>query len=185
MRYTELDDFTLLEHCGDKDTQAQKALYTRYHSYAMGVCLRYCRSREEAQEVLNDAFFKVFTKSDSYSYRQSFKAWLRRILVNCAIDYYRRQKKHYNHLDVEDIREESEIPTALDALAEQEIYALIQTLPDHFRLTFNLFEIEGHSHEEVSKMLGISVGTSRSNLSRAKSKLRKLIKAQQHEKLVR
>lgn len=185
MNYAKIDDNALLEHCIRNQTKAQEELYKRYYAYAMGICLRYCRSREEAQEVLNDAFFKVFTKGESYSYHQSFKAWLRRILVNCAIDYYRRQKKHYNHLDVEEIKEEAEEPTVLDLLSVKEIYSLIQTLPDHFRLTFNLFEIEGYSHNEISDMLGISVGTSRSNLSRAKSKLRKLIEQQKHEKLIR
>ncbi|MGF1533065.1 MAG: RNA polymerase sigma factor [Bernardetiaceae bacterium] len=172
-----MDDLTLLERAGGKDLKAQEEFYKRYYAYGMSICLRYSRSREEAQEVLNDAFFKIFTKAQMYSYHQSVQAWLRRIFINSAIDYYRRQKKHYHHLNVEDIKEEGADPQAIDLLSVKEIYALVQTLPDIFRLTFNLYQVEGYSHEEISQMLDIPVGTSRSNLSRAKRKLRQMIQA--------
>ncbi len=134
--------------------------------------------------MLNDAFFKIFTNGKQFAYNQSFKGWLRKIFVNAAIDYYRRHKKHYHHVEVDERLEDPVETDVISQMAAEEIYALVQKLPDQFRLTFNMFEIEGYTHEEITRLLGLaSVGTSRSNLSRAKSKLRKLI-TEQNETLL-
>ncbi|MCC5944758.1 MAG: sigma-70 family RNA polymerase sigma factor [Bernardetiaceae bacterium] len=156
-------------------------LYKQYYGYAMSVCLRYSNHKEEAAEVLNDSFLKVFNKIHQYDPKKSFRGWLRRILINTSIDYYRRNEKHYYHSDVESAMAEEYDLNVLDKLSAEDIYKIIQKLPEIYRITFNLYEVEGYSHEEISQKLGVPAGTSRSNLSRAKQKLRELVK--QHLKV--
>jgi len=141
----------------------------------MGICLRYSRTREEAVEIVNDGFIKIFTKLDRYSKGLSFKGWLRRIMINSAIDYFRRNEKHYNSLDISHGQYETANETILDQLAAEEIIAAIQRLPPSYRLVFNLFAIEGFKHEEIAHQLNISIGTSKSNLAIARIKLQKIL----------
>ena len=125
----------------------------------MGICLRYSRTREEAVEIVNDGFVKVFTKLGLYSKGRSFKGWLRRVMINAAIDYFRRNEKHYNSLDISHGQYETPNETILDTLAAEEIIAAIQRLPPSYRMVFNLFVIEGYKHEEIANQLNISTGT--------------------------
>lgn len=149
----------------------------------MGVCLRYSRTREEALEIVNDGFIKIFKKLDHYSQGLSFKGWLRKVMINSAIDYYRRNEKHYHSLDISHVKYETSTETILDNLSEQDIIAAIQRLPPSYRMVFNLFVIEGYQHEEIANQLGISVGTSKSNLSIARNKLQKMLLVEQGERL--
>lgn len=147
----------------------------------MGICLRYSRTREEAIEILNDGFLKIFSKLDLYSIGLSFKGWLRKVMVNSAIDYFRRNEKHYHSLDISHIQLASASETILDKLSEQEIIAAIQRLPPSYRMVFNLYVIEGYKHEEISNQINISVGTSKSNLAIARSKLKIMLMAGNEE----
>lgn len=166
----------LINGCINEDPKAQELLYKHYYGYAMSVCLAYSSSRFEATEILNEGFLKVFSKIHTYRAGNSFQAWLRRTMVNTAIDYFRMNKKHRFNVEVnEAITEETDL-NVIDELTAREILDLLQQLPENYRLTFNLYEIEGYSHEEISKILGIPEGTSRSNLTRAKQKLRQLLK---------
>ena len=149
----------------------------------MGICLRYSRTREEAVEILNDGFIKIFTKLDHYSKGLSFKGWLRRVLINSAIDYFRRNERHYHSLDISHVHYESASENILDKLSEKEIIAAIQRLPPSYRMVFNLYVIEGYKHEEIANQLNISVGTSKSNLAIARNKLKKILIAEQGEQL--
>jgi RNA polymerase sigma factor (sigma-70 family) len=149
----------------------------------MGVCLRYSRNREEAVEIVNDGFMKIFRKLDKYSQGLSFKGWLRKVMINSAVDYFRRNEKHYHSLDISHGKYEAYADTVLDKLSEQEIIASIQRLPPSYRMVFNLYVIEGYKHEEIANQLNISVGTSKSNLSIARSKLQKILITQQEERL--
>jgi RNA polymerase sigma-70 factor (ECF subfamily) len=144
----------------------------------MGICLRYAKSRDEASEVLNDAFLKVFNKIAMYDNTKLFKAWLRRIVVNTAIDYYRREHKYDNHVPIEKASREENDFDAIDQLNAEDILKLLQELPPQYRLVFNLYEIEGYSHEEIGEILKIPVGTSKSHLSRAKQRLKALVTEQ-------
>lgn len=144
----------------------------------MGVCLRYSRTREEAVEIVNDGFIKIFTKLDRYTKGLSFKGWLRRVMINSSIDYFRRNEKHYHSLDISHGQYETANDNILDQLAEEEIIAAIQRLPPSYRMVFNLFAIEGFKHEEIANQLNISVGTSKSNLAIARSKLQKILLAE-------
>lgn len=166
----------MLEGCLRADQKSQEMLYKHFFGYCMAICLRYTQSRDEALEVLNDGFLKVFKNLDKYNSTKSFKAWLKRIIVNTAIDHYRSSKKHYFHYDIEEahhLRHPQE--NADSALHYQDMLEIIKKLPTGFQLTFNLYVFEGFSHKEIAEMLGISEGTSKSNLSRAREMLRGLL----------
>lgn len=134
-------------------------------------------------EILNDGFVKIFSKLDRYSTGLSFKGWLRKVMINSAIDYFRRNEKHYHSLDISYIQAESGADSIIDKLSEQDIIAAIQRLPPSYRMVFNLYVIEGYKHEEISNQLNISVGTSKSNLSIARNKLRKILTGEQDERI--
>lgn len=144
-----------------------------FYNYAMSICLRYSKDREEAVEIVNDGFVKLFSNLDRYRDNTSFKAWLRRILINSSIDYYRRNEKHYHNVDISYAKHEYITEDAVSKISEQEIVDLIQELPPSYRLVFNLFVIEGFKHREISNKLNISIGTSKSNLAIARSKLKR------------
>lgn len=141
----------------------------------MGIVRRYARSREEAIDIVNDGFFKVLTSLDKYTSALSFHGWVRRIMINSAIDHYRRNEKHYNTIDISYSKDSSPDPDALSRLTEEEILQAISELPASYRMVFSLHVIEGYTHEEIAKMLGISAGTSKSNLSMARTKLMKIL----------
>ena len=149
----------------------------------MGVCLRYSRTREEAVEIVNDGFIKIFTKLDRYSKGLSFKGWLRRIMINSAIDYFRKNEKHYHRRDISHGHYEAINENVLDQLAEEDIIAAIQRLPPSYRMVFNLFVIEGFKHEEIANQLNISVGTSKLNLAIARNKLQKTLIAEEENQI--
>lgn len=165
----------LIIGCEKGNPKAQELLYRHYYSYAMSICLSYASNREEAKEILNEAFFKIFQKIHLYRKENTFKSWLRKTVVNTAIDYLRSNKKFSFNVELEEAHCEEMEPEVINDLTAQEIFELLQQLPEKYRITFNLFELEGYSHEEISEILQIPVGTSRSNLTRAKQQLRELI----------
>jgi len=170
-----LSDLELIRRCSEGEPRAQELLYRRYFSFAMSVCVRYTRDQYEAMEIVNDSYMKVLGNIGEYDGSKPFRSWYGRILVNSAIDNYRRNAKHTSHLQIGDLEiiEEQE-PTVSAELSANEILSLFSRLPDNYRVAFNLYEIEGYSHEEIGQMLEISTSTSRSNLSRAKKMLREL-----------
>jgi len=141
----------------------------------MGIVRRYAKSREEAVDIVNDGFFKVLTSLDKYTSTLSFHGWVRRIMINSAIDHYRKNEKHYNTIDISYSKDSSPDPDALSKLTEEEILQAISGLPASYRMVFSLHVIEGYTHEEIGDMLGISAGTSKSNLSVAKTKLMRIL----------
>ncbi len=135
-------------------------------------------------EILNDGFVKIFTRLHKYTKGLSFKGWLRRVMINSAIDYYRRNEKHYNSLDISHAQyQSSSKESALDQLSEQEIIDAIQRLPPSYRMVFNLYVIEGFKHEEIANQLNISIGTSKSNLAVARNKLQKILIGERGENI--
>ncbi len=166
----------LLEGCRTGNSKSQELLYRQFYGYAMSVCLRYTRTRDEAVEIVNDGFIKVFNHVEKVDLTKSFKNWLRRIMVNTALDYYRQNHKHYNHDDIQET--EYMISDSKDAssdLSYEELLGLVQKLSPAYRTVFNLFVIDGYSHEEIGEKLGISIGTSKSNLARARINLREML----------
>lgn len=174
----------LLQGCRRNDRESQRLLYQHYYAYAMSICVRYSHSIEEAKEIVNDGFLKVFKKIDQYEEKEpSFKAWLRRIMINTAIDHYRKELKHYYH---QDINAQTELVTnegnGLNNLSHAELIGLIQQLSPAYRTVFNLYVIDGYTHQEIAGLLNISDGTSKSNLMKARAKLRKALGKMINEK---
>ncbi len=174
----------LYEGCKRKHRASQLRLYEHFYSYGMSICLRYSKNREEAQEVLNDAFLKVFTKIDQYDPDYPFKPWLRQVLIYASIDYYRKYQKLNNE---KEIVEERDTPTTsqnegIENLEYEDLLEVLQLVPPSYRLVFNLFAVDGLSHQEIADKLGISVGTSKSNLAKARMKLRNLLDTSAYSK---
>lgn len=164
----------LLIGCLGNDRQSQKMFYKHFFGYAMSVCLRYTRDRNEATEVLNEGFLKVFKKLRLYDPEKPMKAWIRRIMINTAIDYYRANKRHEGSSEqLENALEISIEESAISSLSYKEILGEVQHLTPAYRSVFNLYVIDGFNHEEIAGQLDISVGTSKSNLSRARGILKK------------
>ena len=166
----------ILQGCRQGQRNSQRQLYEHFYGYAMNVCLRYSKNREQAVEILNDAFLKAFTRLDQYDPAYPFKAWLRRILVNSAIDYFRKNNSLPVHLDISAAIGLADDDFPLPQLSENEdVLPILQHLSPAYRLVFNLYVMEEYSHQEIATMLGIDVRTSRSNLMRAKEKIRALM----------
>jgi RNA polymerase sigma-70 factor (ECF subfamily) len=183
---TNFTDIELLEGCKAGKSKFQELLYKRFFSFAMGICIRYTPNTNDALEVVNDAFLKVFENIHSYDTTRPFNSWFSKVIVNSAIDSFRKTQKFHAEVTLNGAEAiEDHEPTMDEELSANEILMLFAQLPDTFRITFNLYEIEGYSHEEIGEMMGISTSTSRSNLTRAKKMLRKLyhmnhIKAANH-----
>ena len=177
----------LLAGCRRADRATQRRLYNLYYGYAFSICLRYNHQHDEAVEVVNDGFLKVFQSLDRfdsarYELTRSFRGWLKKIMVCTAIDHFRAHEKHsflddplaagHEHADTSS--------TPLDALAYADLLGLVQRLPPAYRTVFNLFAIDGYTHEEIAQHLGTTVGTSKSNLSKARAHLQQFLKKTSH-----
>ncbi|MDH6357176.1 sigma-70 family RNA polymerase sigma factor [Parabacteroides sp. PF5-9] len=168
----------LIEGCRKGNRNAQKELYDTYSRKMMGVCLRYVNDRETARDLLQDGFVKVFTSIHSYSGNGSFEGWMRKIFVNCALEYLRKSDVLRDATDLEYSTELVQpASSAISDISAKELLKLVQELPDGFRMVFNLFAIEGYSHKEIGEMLHITESTSRSQFTRAKQLLQRKINA--------
>lgn len=154
----------------------QEELYRRFSPRMYAVCLRYAGKAEEAEDILQEGFIKVFKKLDSYRGDGSFDGWVRRIFVNTAIEHFRRKKYLMPVTEKEENTIEGKSISVLDDLAARDIMALVQELSPGYRTVFNMYVVEGYTHKEIADMLGISEGTSKSQLSRAKVILQEMVK---------
>ena len=170
-----LDEKDIIEGCCRNERKAQKALYERYASVLLGVCIRYSGRRDEAEDILQDGLIKVYFNIRDFAGKGSFINWMKKIMVNTAITHYHRNLKHHYHQDIEDIREMDisgmEFGTA--EFTRDELLKVIKDLPDGYRMVFNLYAIEGYKHKEIADLLEVDVNTSKSQYSRAKSLIRK------------
>lgn len=142
----------------------------------MGICLRYSNSDQQAQEILNDSFLKVFENILITPEILVFRAWLRRIVVNTALDHYRKERRRLEKITNDFAEEDATIAgDVIDKLSAEEIIKLLQELPESQRLVFNLYEIEGYSHQEIGEMLGFPAATSRTYLTRGKQRIKSLM----------
>ena len=166
----------LIHACVRKERWAQKVLYEEHYGKMMGVCLRYSNNSEDALDILHEGFIKVFKNMSKYEIGTSLSAWIRRIMVNTAIDFYRKNVRRRT----EDIEQAyhlgSSEPDAISGLTTQEILTAVQELSPAYRAVFNLYIIEGYSHKEIADILGITESTSRSNLVKARFKLKETLK---------
>jgi RNA polymerase sigma-70 factor (ECF subfamily) len=142
-----------------------------------GVCLRYSENAEDANDVLQEGFIKVYKNLDKFRGEGSFEGWVRRIFINTSIEHYRKKVKLYNVSEVQENTVEDTDLSALDSLAAKDILNIINELSPGYKQVFNLHVVEGYSHKEIADMLGITEGTSKSQLARAKGVLKKIIEA--------
>ncbi len=171
-----ISEIDLLRGCIDGDRRMQAALYEKYAPKMYGVCLRYTDNADEAQDVLQEGFIKVYSKIHSFRSEGSLEGWIRRIFVNTAIEHYRRKKTVQPVTEKEENVLEGNYVSALDQLGEKDILALVNQISPGYKTVFNLYAVEGFSHKEIAEMLGISEGTSKSQFSRAKIILQDLVK---------
>lgn len=175
----------LIEGCLRGDRKAQAALYTRFAPKMYGVCLRYAANSDEAEDILQEGFVKVFRKLESFRSEGSFEGWVRRIFVNTAIEHFRRKTYLQPITEREEESFEGAYLSALDTMAEKDVVSLIQQLSPGYRTVFNMYVVEGYSHKQIAEMLGISEGTSKSQLSRAKQILQGLVQKHIEKRKVR
>lgn len=169
--------FEIIEGCVKGDRKCQQIIYEKFYGKMLGTCMRYSKDREEARDILQDGFMKVFANIKKYGGNGSFEGWIRKIMVNTAIDLIRKSKKrmiqyadsdHAEEIAEEENNEYVNISTA-------EIIEAVQQLPPSYRTVFNMFVVDGFAHKEIAEQLGITVGTTKSNLSKAKMNLKKML----------
>ncbi|PVW15073.1 RNA polymerase sigma factor [Marixanthomonas spongiae] len=161
----------LILKCKEQDSKAQEALYKRYSGVLFSICLRYSPNKAEAQDNLQDAFLTIFKKIGQFKGKGSFEGWIKRITVNTVLQKYRKQKV-YRIEDEERIEQEEELTVETETVPLDFLLKIIQELPDRYRLVFTLYVLDDYSHKEIAEMLGISDGTSKSNLARARGILK-------------
>ncbi len=164
----------LIKKCIKKDAKAQSQLYKQYASKLFSLCLKYSKNYAEAEDALHDTFITIFNKIDQYNSKGSFEGWLKRITINTALQRYRKDVGVFdivNESNIEDVSLDINDETIdIDFLLK-----IIQELPSRYRLVFNLYVLDGYSHVEISKLISISIGTSKSNLARARVILKEKI----------
>ena len=166
----------IVKACLNGDRQSQRRLYTLFSSRLYGVCLRYSDNEEDAKDLLQEGFIKIFNNLKQYKYNGSLEGWMRRIIVNTALERFRRENKSI-FVNNEDYMDSLQVnyEHILEDLAYKDLIHLVQGLSDQYRVVFNLYVIEGFSHKEIGEKLNIGEGTSKSNLSRARELLKKKI----------
>lgn len=170
-----MDEKNLISACLRQDRKAQKALYDLYAPDMLGVCKRYIHQPFDAEDVLIEAFFKVFSNLEAFKGEGSFAGWIRRIVVNEALMFLRRRHALQNAVDIDTQFALSTPATIQNELNARDLLALLDQLPTGCRTVFNLYVIEGFKHREIADMLGISINTSKSQLILAKQKLKDML----------
>jgi RNA polymerase sigma factor (sigma-70 family) len=165
----------LIRGCINQDRKLQQELYTRFSSKMYAVCLRYSKNTDDAQDLLQEGFIKVFKNIEKYRGDGSFEGWIRRIFVNTSIEHFRKAIKNTALTEIQEVTIEDKEWNALDNLAERDIINMVQELSPGYRQVFNMYVIEGYSHKDIGEILGISEGTSKSQLARAKGVLKEMV----------
>lgn len=175
-----MENQKLIAACKKQDTNAQRELYEKYAPRLMGLCMRYCKNSDAAQDMLHDGFLKVFTEIKKYSGRGSFEGWMRRVFVNTILEEFRKEKRKYLMISEMEEAQEEVLDENLerlfdDSISEETLLSMIQQLPSGYRTVFSLYVFEDMTHRQIAKQLGIKENASRSQYSRAKSFLKNKI----------
>lgn len=170
-----LPESDLIKGCLDGDAAMQRELYDRFASKMYGVCLRYAGNTHDADDILQEGFIKVYNSLYKFRGEGSFEGWIRRIFINTCIEQFRKKVKSYNISEVHENTVDDDDLSALDVLDTKDLVKMIRELSPGYQAVFNLFVVEGYSHKEIGEMLGITEGTSKSQLARAKSTLKRMI----------
>ncbi|MBC7946940.1 MAG: sigma-70 family RNA polymerase sigma factor [Chitinophagaceae bacterium] len=171
-----IDESDLIRGCIQGERRMQEELYRRFSPRMYAVCLRYAGNSEEAEDILQEGFIKIFKKLDTFRGDGSFEGWIRRIFVNTAIEHFRRKRYLQPVTEKEENTIEGKGISVLDELAEKDILDLVRQLSPGYRTVFNMYVVEGYTHKEIGDILGISEGTSKSQLSRAKVILQEMVR---------
>ncbi len=166
------DLIEIIEKCASGNTKAQEQLYTRFSPKMFGVCLRYAKNNVEAEDNLQEGFIKVFTHIKKFRNEGSFEGWIRRIMVNVSLEKFRKQQIMYPVEDINIYESQKVADDVLDKISAEELLGLIQQLSPRYKMVFNLYVMEGYNHKEIAEEMGITVGTSKSNLARAREILK-------------
>lgn len=161
--------------CLKYDKQSQYALFKYFYSFAMGICRRYAHRSDEASDILNESFLKIFNRMERYDASKPFKVWIGKIITNTAIDYYRASLKFTQHDEIGAYEHLSDTERIYGDLAYNDLLTMVRSLSPAYRTVFNLYAIDGYSHQEIAELLGITVNTSKSNLHKARKKLQELL----------
>lgn len=170
----------LIKGCISGDRKMQELLYNRHSPKMYAVCLRYSNNADDAQDLLQEGFIKVFRNLEKFRGDGSFEGWMRRIFVNTSIEEYRRKTKLTTVSEPKEYNIEDTEWNALDNIAEKDIIKIVQQLSPGYRQVFNMYVIEGYSHKEIAEILGINEGTSKSQLARARVILQKMVEEQKY-----
>lgn len=167
----------LINDCKRGKQKARKELFRLYHKRLLGICLRYSSDKSEAEDILLEGFMNIYLKIDQYKFKGSFEGWMKTIIVHICIDYFRKNKKENHHQNIDDFEDlPSSDYSILNEMSAKEIMELIQTLPQGYRIVFNLFAIEGYSHKEIAQKLDVTESTSKSQVRKARIWLMKKLK---------
>ncbi len=177
----------LIQACLDGNPKAQRQLYQHFSGKMMGICMRYASDRPEAEDMLQDGFCRVFTDLSKFRAEGPLGAWIRRVVINTALQHLRRKKtRMFPTIELQEIKETHlSAEDIISQFSAQDLLQIIQQLPPGYRMVFNLHAIEGYSHEEIADQLGISIGTSKSQLSKARATIKKMLTSetkQQYER---
>jgi RNA polymerase sigma factor (sigma-70 family) len=182
-----IDINDIIKLCRAGDQKAFEMLYKNFYRMLYGIALRYSKSAQEAEDILQDAFIKIFNNMDSYSGQGSFEGWMRRIVQNTAINNYRSRQKFMLHVDISNIDErlkDESITDLFDKLENKEIIVLLNQMPEGYRMVINMYAIDGYSHKEIADALGITEGTSKSQLFKAKAYLKQLMLEKERRQVI-
>lgn len=173
MEQIEEPDIVLIKGCLENDREMQEKLYRKYASSMYQVCLAYSKDKSSAQDILQDSFVKVFRNLEKFNEKGSLEGWIRRIVTNTSIDFYRKQIGNKRMIPFEEVRQKVNIKgsEATESIQYQDIYKQVRRLPEGARMIFNLFAIEGYTHREIADKLDITEGTSKSQVNRARKLL--------------
>jgi len=169
------DQKDLIERCARADRHAQKELYDLFSGRMYVICLRYTKSQPDAEDVLQEAFIKVFKNIGSFRGESRLEYWVKRVVINTALNHQRNKLYQYPMYDIEDIKQGYNYENILSEFQLEDLLKMIRSLPDGCQTVFNLYAIEGYNHKEIASMLGISEGTSKSQFSRARKLLQEKI----------
>ena len=177
-----ISDQKIVEGCKAGKHKAFSMLYKKYSAVMLGLCLRYCKNLQEAEDVLQEGFIKVFRNIKKFREEGSFEGWIKRIMINCAIDHYQKNLKHAFHENLDELNEkiadDEEVAGKYrdHGVDKDQLMKMIQDLPDGYRIVFNMYVIEEYSHRDIATSLGISENTSKTQLMKARRALREKLK---------
>ncbi|MBN4048486.1 RNA polymerase sigma factor [Flavobacteriaceae bacterium AH-315-O20] len=170
---------TLIQKCKKRDVKSQSEIYHLYAGKLFALCLKYSKTHQEAEDNLQEAFITIFKKINQFKFKGSFEGWMKRIVINTALQTYR--KKNILNLVEENLSEQVEVAVDEDDISLDFLLKIIQELPERYQMVFNLYVLDGYSHKKIAEMLGVAEGTSKSNLSRARLILKEKIELNQQQ----